>query len=423
MLFYAWICFPIIKLLVPSMRAPGWFTNQNSMKNSWLMTTLLFLGKWDWMYGWYENKCFDCYRFITYRENDRVESQYGKDIYMNKHYINSSERKDNMKDRIKKLKQYIRDGKHKKHRLDIKLDILEECINGGLSSVQRAAHLTRRMCETEQPVILTDEKIVFTRTIPSIPSVYSSEEWAQLSTNRTLHELGTISNICGDWGMVLTQGLLGRKKAALTAREINKEDHQVIEFLDCAIETIDAVLTLSTKYANKARRMNRYDLAEILEHVPANPPRSFHEALQGLRLLHAVVWLGGHYHVGLGRFDQYMWPYLKADLNSGRLDIEGAEEILAEFFISLNKDSDFYPGVQQGDNGQTLMVGGVTPEGIDGCNELTRMVLRVACDVAMIDPKINLRFSGQRIYPQSGYAGADIRLSGMPTVTAQQLER
>ena len=46
----------------------------------------------------------------------------------------------------------------------------------------------------------------------------------------------------------------------------------------------------------------------------------------------AVVWLGGNYHVGLGRFDQYMWPYLRADLEAGRLSSGEAEELLAEFF-------------------------------------------------------------------------------------------
>jgi formate C-acetyltransferase len=141
--------------------------------------------------------------------------------------------------------------------------------------------------------------------------------------------------------------------------------------------------------------MGRDDIAGILENVPAHRPRSFQEALQSLRLCHAVVWLSGHYHVGLGRFDQYMWPYLQQDLEAGRLDVESAEELLAEFFVSLNKDSDLYPGVQQGDNGQTLTVGGVTRDGADAVNELTRMVLRVSRDVAMIDPKINLRISAQ----------------------------
>lgn len=137
----------------------------------------------------------------------------------------------------------------------------------------------------------------------------------------------------------------------------------------------------------EARTMDRDDVADTLERVPGLPPRTFSEALQSLRLMHAVVWLSGHYHVGLGRFDQYMWPYLKADLDSGQLDETRAFDLLAEFFISLNKDSDLYPGVQQGDNGQTITLGGVDRQGNLAVNPLTYMVLRVSRDVAMIDPK------------------------------------
>ncbi|MBN1533312.1 MAG: pyruvate formate-lyase, partial [Spirochaetes bacterium] len=86
-----------------------------------------------------------------------------------------------------------------------------------------------------------------------------------------------------------------------------------------------------------------------------------------------------------------LWPYLKEDLRTERLDEPGAEELLAEFFISLNRDSDLYPGIQQGDNGQSLMLGGVLRDGESAVNPLTFMVLRVARTVAMIDPKINLR--------------------------------
>ena len=101
----------------------------------------------------------------------------------------------------------------------------------------------------------------------------------------------------------------------------------------------------------------------------------------------------GHHHVGLGRLDQYLWPYLEADLKAGRLDEAAAEELLAEFFIALNRDSDLYPGIQQGDNGQSLTLGGVTPAGDPAVNPLTWMVLRVAKDVGLIDPKINLRIT------------------------------
>jgi formate C-acetyltransferase len=299
-----------------------------------------------------------------------------------------------MNERIEELKRRVRAGTHKQWRKPTPINVLDECEADGLSWPQRMSRLTRRQCEAETVVIEPDEQIVFTRTQPAaIPPVYTAKEWEHITSDRTLHELGPINNICADWGMVLSQGLLGRKQAALDAREHMRDDPQAVEFLDCAIETIDAVLALAARYAAGARQTGRADIAGILERVPANPPRTFHDALQSLRLMQAAVWLTGHYHVGLGRLDQYLWPYLKADLAAGRLDIARAEDLLAEFFISLNKDSDLYPGVQQGDNGQTITLGGLDQAGNPAENELTLMALRVSRDLAMIDPKINLRIS------------------------------
>lgn len=298
-----------------------------------------------------------------------------------------------MNERLLNLKQRVRDGAHRPPRRASPIDVLAECEAEHLSWSRRTARLTRRQCEAETVVIEPDERIVFTRTIANVPSVYSPADWARLTAGRTLHEAGPINNICADWERVLAQGLIGRRQVALATRERLSDDPQAVEFLDGAIETIDAVLDLAARYADAARRTGRIGLAAILAEVPAHRPTSFHAALQALRMCHAVVWLSGHYHVGLGRFDQYVWPYLKRDLESGRLDIAAAEELLAEFFISLNKDSDLYPGVQQGDNGQTLTLGGVTRDGSDAANDLTRMVLRVSRDLELIDPKINLRVS------------------------------
>jgi pyruvate-formate lyase len=266
-----------------------------------------------------------------------------------------------------------------------------ECEAEHLSWMRRAVRLTRRMCEAQTLVIERDENIVFTRTVRKVAPIYSESELRSLTADRTFHERGPISNICADWGMVLSQGLAARKKIAMETRQSQQRDAKAVEFLDSAVETIDAVLALARRYAEAARKLGRFDIAEILERVPAQPAETFREALQALRLCHSVLWLSDHYHCGLGRFDQYLWPYLETDLNSGRLDMAAAEELLAEFFISLNKDSDLYPGIQQGDNGQSLMLGGVRRDGSSGVNPLTSMVLRVARAVALIDPKINLR--------------------------------
>lgn len=295
--------------------------------------------------------------------------------------------------RLAAMKRRIRDGEHHRFRTAETVDVLAECEREGLDWTQRAARLTRRLCEAQTVVIEPDERIVFTRTVRRIPPLYAPEQMEALSVGRTFHELGPISNICADWGMVLSQGLLARRATALATKARLAGDREAETFLDAAVETIDAVLELASRYAAVARALGRDDVADTLQRAPAHPAATFHQALQALRLCHAALWLSGHYHCGLGRLDQYLWPYLEADLAEGRIDPAEAQELLEEFFISLNKDSDLYPGIQQGDNGQSLMLGGVRRDGGDGVNPLTAMALEAGRKVALIDPKINLRVS------------------------------
>jgi len=293
--------------------------------------------------------------------------------------------------RLAAMKDRIRARQHDRFRDTDSIDLRTECDEEHLLWMQRAARLTRRMCEAQTVVIEPDEQIVFTRTVRSVAPLYSPGELVALTDGRVFHELGPISNICANWSLLLSQGLLGRKAAAIASREAMVHETEAVDFLNAAIETCDAVLALAARYSKEARSAGRNDIADVLEGVPAHPASTFHEALQSLRLCHAVLWLSGHYHCGFGRFDQYMWPYLQADLEAGRLDMAGAEELVAEFFLSLNKDSDLYPGIQQGDNGQSLMLGGTRRDGTSGINPLTTLALRAACSVALIDPKINLR--------------------------------
>lgn len=328
---------------------------------------------------------------FTAELKDKKAARVAPNNFRSNGKVHSPEVDFELEPRLVRLKNAMRDGFYREFRRTEQVDVVSECDRENLSWPRRVARLTRRMCEAQLPIIVPDERIVFTRTTTAIPPIYSSSQWQTVTQGRILHESGVISNICAHWEMLLSQGLLGRRKVAVATRERLKQDAEAVEFLDCAIETIDTVLDLARRYAADASRRSRRGLVETLEHVPALPARSFHEALQAIRLCHSVLWLGGHYHCGLGRFDQYMWPYLEADLACGRLDINSAEQLLAEFFLSLNKDSDLYPGIQQGDNGQSLMLGGVKRDGTDAVNPLTCMVLRVARGVGMIDPKINLR--------------------------------
>ena len=279
--------------------------------------------------------------------------------------------------RLEALKQRARERPFREQRRELAApDWFKTPAYTALPAARQIACATRLVCEAQAPLLYPDERIVFTRTV-----------------GKQLPGGGSAGNICAGWEMALAQGLLGRREVAVASRARYAADLEAAAFLDACIETIDAVLALAARYAAEARRQGMTEVAGILDHVPARPPRGFHEALQSFKMLHSALWLSGATHVTLGRFDQILWPYLQADLEAGRLTEAAAAELLAEFFISLNKDSDLYPGVQLGDNGQALMLGGVTRDGKDAINPLTRMVLRVSYAVNMIDPKINLRIT------------------------------
>src|SRR5512143_3207480 len=103
-----------------------------------------------------------------------------------------------MNERLLNLKQRVRAGEHRALRQATPIDVLTECEAEGLSWMRRVARLVRRQCEAERVVIDPNERIVFTRTLPAVPPIYSPEDWQCLTEGHTLHELGPINNICAD---------------------------------------------------------------------------------------------------------------------------------------------------------------------------------------------------------------------------------
>jgi len=162
-----------------------------------------------------------------------------------------------MNQQMESMKKRVRAGEQRSVRQTEPIHILAECEAEGLSWPRRVARLIRRQCEAEQVVIGPEDLIVFTRTLPAVPPIYSPKDWARLTAGRTLHELGPISNICADWSLLLEQGLLGRKQVAMATRERLAHDPRAVEFLDCAIESMEAVMELASRYASQARAMGR----------------------------------------------------------------------------------------------------------------------------------------------------------------------
>ncbi len=277
----------------------------------------------------------------------------------------------------KELKEYIISKKHHQFRRDFPeyQNLAQEYHRLGLSPKE---HMTRRfelLSGLETPVLLPDEKICFMRTVKQIPDCFTEEEWAEIKQKHFIHELGYMSNLSPDYERVIRVGL---QSLYDDADEYGKR-------------IINAILNLTERYREEAVKAGRDDLAKVLERVPRYGATSFYEALQSFRILHYSLWLEGNYHNTVGRFDKYMYPYLKADMEKGLYTRETALEMVEDFFLSFNKDSDLYVGVQQGDNGQSMVLGGMDENGNEVFNLLSELCLEASKNLLMIDPKINLR--------------------------------
>ncbi len=300
-----------------------------------------------------------------------------------------------MTERIEALKAFIWNRKHHGFRSapeKLGLDKLCETFQAqGLAPQLRSARMLRALLEAEKPVILEGETIVATRTITRIPSVFTQQEWEEIKKHHTLHERGTLSNISADYEGILRDGL-GLRKQQVEARAQDPgltEDQRL--FLASALESIEAVQAFILKYRDCAASAGLAEVAACLTHIHSAAPETLHQALQLLRIVHFALWESDCYHNTLGRFDQYIYPFYKADRQAGRITDDEAFDLVEEFFLTCNKDSDLYIGMQQGDNGQSIVLGGRNQQGEYLFNEVSRMCLRASYELNLIDPKINLR--------------------------------
>ena len=132
----------------------------------------------------------------------------------------------------------------------------------------------------------------------------------------------------------------------------------------------------------------------LLGQVPMGPARTFHEAVQSLWMTFAFTRLTGNWS-GIGRIDEMLGPYLKRDLEKGRLTLDEAREILAHFFIKGCEwiVSDTPVGSGDAQHYQNIVLSGVDENGEDVTNEVTYLVLDVIEELGISDYPVTVRLN------------------------------
>ncbi len=198
------------------------------------------------------------------------------------------------------------------------------------------------------------------------------------------------------WEPILVNGLSwyeDRVRKQLAAFDFDNPQQVGKEhFYQALLLVIEAIKNFADKYAQKARELSRQEkdpvrkkelseIAATISRVPYYSARSFREAIQSLWFMIValrVEGVGPAYNIG--RFDQFMYPYYKADVAKGELTPQEAQELIECLFLKLSGDlfllqdlaARGFPSLSQG---QALNIGGVNSDDKDASNELSYLVL------------------------------------------------
>ena len=144
-------------------------------------------------------------------------------------------------------------------------------------------------------------------------------------------------------------------------------------------------------------RSNLEDIGYTCRKLSDNPPETFREALQLIWFLFVILQMESNASsFSPGRLDQYLYPFYKQDLESGRIDSEIAIELLDSLFIKFNQivymrnaqSAKYFAGFPIGFN---VTIGCQTINGDDATNDLSYLILKTQDHLRLPQPNLTAR--------------------------------
>ena len=179
-------------------------------------------------------------------------------------------------------------------------------------------------------------------------------------------------------------------------------------FLEAVILSCKAVIDYAGRYAKLAqemaaqtsdpvRKQELFVIAENCSRVPAKGAQNFYEACQSFWFVQQLLQMESSGHsISPGRFDQYMYPYYKKDMEAGTITREFAQELMDCIWVKLNdlnkcRDAASAEGFAGYSLFQNLIAGGQNKEGEDVTNDLSIMCIQASMHVHLPTPSLSVR--------------------------------
>lgn len=223
-----------------------------------------------------------------------------------------------------------------------------------------------------------------------------------ISDGMTRHHIGHSSF---GYEKILKKGFLGVKKDAedrLARLDWNDaEEQRKVPFLRGVVTAMDVAAGIGGKFAagvraaaqkenDPARRAELEKIAAICDRVPAQPARTFHEALQSVWFTQILNWCETPitFAIGPGKVDQYLYPYYATDIREGRLTKEEAQELVDCWLMRFTQGVS--PFIPQAGAAYHMDVGGLKKDGSDATNDLSFMFLEGMMHTRMVEPNFGV---------------------------------
>ena len=221
------------------------------------------------------------------------------------------------------------------------------------------------------------------------------------------------AHLAVNYERILAEGLKGyeertkKLKAALDFTKPESIDKNV--FYKAVLIVIDAVHTFANRYSKLAqdmalteadakRKEELLEISRICTKVPYEPASSFREAVQAVWFIQLILQIESNGHsLSYGRFDQYMYPYYKKDMENGSLSEESALELLTCLWIktlTVNKVRSQAHTLSSAGSPmyQNVTIGGQTTDKKDAVNELSFTVLKSVAQTRLTQPNLTVRY-------------------------------
>ena len=221
------------------------------------------------------------------------------------------------------------------------------------------------------------------------------------------------AHLAVNYGRLLSEGLKGyeeRTKALKDALDFtDPESVDKNEFYKSVLIVIEAVHHFALRYSRLAkelagkekdpkRKAELEEMSRICSKVPYEPASSFKEAVQSVWFIQLILQIESNGHsLSYGRFDQYMYPYYKKEIQDGTMTEEEAGEILTCLWIktlTINKIRSQAHTLSSAGSPmyQNVTIGGQTPDKKDAVNELSFAVLKSVAQTRLTQPNLTVRY-------------------------------